>query len=286
MESYYQVKRLTDRRIRIYDPLGVFMDLFIGQKKALLWDTGYGIVPVMGIIRELTSLPLIVVNSHGHIDHAVGNYQFDGPIYIHEKDIPVCQMHYTVKWKTNALHYAEEALDFFTGEPVKAITAHFDREAYLHQNTGHLVPVREGEVFDLGGMELVVVELPGHTPGSIGLLLREEGLLYAADAANNNVWLFLPEALCLSQYRQTLDKIWGLDFDQMIISHFLEPLDKAVILDYMKMADTLDYQKGIYFRAPLAPEVEARLCVLDGFSPDDMMAPGFASVVIREEKLQ
>ena len=79
MGDYYQVQRLTDRRIRIYDPLGVFIDLFIGKEKALLWDTGYGIVPVREVMEELTSQPLIVVNSHGHIDHAAGNYQFDGP---------------------------------------------------------------------------------------------------------------------------------------------------------------------------------------------------------------
>lgn len=42
--------------------------------------------------------------------------------------------------------------------------------------------VREGDTVGGNGQ---VVELPGHTPGSIGLLLEEEGLLVAGDAVKN-----------------------------------------------------------------------------------------------------
>ena len=40
----------------------------------------------------------------------------------------------------------------------------------------NFLPVREGDAFDLGGVTLRVVEIPGHTPGSIGLLCPEKKL--------------------------------------------------------------------------------------------------------------
>ena len=42
MENYYRVTQIGTGRYRIYDPLGVFTDLFVGSEKALLWDTSYG----------------------------------------------------------------------------------------------------------------------------------------------------------------------------------------------------------------------------------------------------
>ena len=55
----------------------VHFDLIVGEKKALLWDTGYGIDELMPLIRSLTDKELIVCNSHGHIDHVGGNYAFE-----------------------------------------------------------------------------------------------------------------------------------------------------------------------------------------------------------------
>ena len=44
MGKYYRISQFSDSRYRIYDPLGVHMDLFIGKEKALLFDTGYGLI--------------------------------------------------------------------------------------------------------------------------------------------------------------------------------------------------------------------------------------------------
>ena len=47
MRDYYQVAQIEKGRYRIFDPLGVFTDLFVGRERALLWDTSYGL-PVCG----------------------------------------------------------------------------------------------------------------------------------------------------------------------------------------------------------------------------------------------
>ncbi len=288
MENYYRVTKIGEGRYRIYDPMGVFTDLFVGSERALLWDTAYGFRDLRSVVRELTDLPLYVVNSHGHIDHACGNYQFDEPIYIHPADIPVIREHHGEYRKKLAIEMARNALDYFTGEPVNAIGQNFDQKTYLNRPVGDLREVREGFVFDLGGMKLEVIEVPGHTPGSIGLLLREERIFYAADAMNDDFWLFMKEACTLSVYKETLKKAWDLDFDSLIISHFPVPLEKKVLLDYMETAEQLDYSKAYPFSAPLTPEANARRFIREGFTPDDMGAgkPGYAGIVISEEKIR
>lgn len=287
MEGYYRVTEIGDGRYRIYDPLGVFTDLFMGSEKALLWDTSYGFRDLKSVVKTLTDLPLYVVNSHGHIDHACGNYQFEEPIYIHPADIPVIRDHHGPYRKKLAVQMAASAADPITGEPLNAIGPDFDACKYLERPLGNLREVREGAIFDLGGMHLAVIEVPGHTPGSIGLLYMEEKIFYAGDSMNDDLWLFLPEACPLSVYKETLKKAWELDFDTLIMSHTPQPLPKKVLLDYMETAEQLNYAKGYPFSAPLTPEASARRFVREGFTPDDMGSgkPGYAGIVISEEKI-
>ena len=76
-EKYFKNHVLFENVVHIEDPLGVFATLIIGQDKALLFDTAYGIGNLREHVEDLTKLPLIVVNSHGHVDHLCGNYHFD-----------------------------------------------------------------------------------------------------------------------------------------------------------------------------------------------------------------
>ena len=61
----------------IYDPESVFCYLVVGNERALLFDTAFGIGSLPGAIRKITDKPVTVVLSHGHTDHANGAYQFD-----------------------------------------------------------------------------------------------------------------------------------------------------------------------------------------------------------------
>ena len=51
-----------------------------GSERALLLDTGLGIVPVKPLIEELYQGELITVNSHFHFDHIGNNHSFE-PVY-------------------------------------------------------------------------------------------------------------------------------------------------------------------------------------------------------------
>jgi len=47
-----------------------------GKDKALLIDTGLGVARLNAFVKTLTTKPLIVVNTHGHPDHAGGDFEF------------------------------------------------------------------------------------------------------------------------------------------------------------------------------------------------------------------
>jgi glyoxylase-like metal-dependent hydrolase (beta-lactamase superfamily II) len=52
--------------------------------------------------------------------------------------------------------------------------------------------IGEGEVFDLGGMEVEAIAVPGHTDGSMVYLLKGQDLLFTGDAigSGHGVWIF------------------------------------------------------------------------------------------------
>lgn len=269
-ENIYTVRELEPGSFRIGNSM-VFMDLIVGAHHALLFDTGYGFGDLRGLVESITEKPLYVVNSHGHVDHACGNEQFGGA-YIHHDDIFLCREHNGREMRMAELETAEVPLDFCL-------------EQYLSLGTGDLKPVGEGHTFDLGGMTLEVVHLPGHTAGSIGLYCPEKRLLYVGDAMNCFVWLFLPEARSLATYINTLHKAAKLPFTHMVQSHEPEPVPKRRLWDYLDLAEHLNFEQGTLVPAPLGYEGETRICTRGGIHFDDRDHPGFAAIMVSKEKI-
>ena len=265
----YSIRELEPGLYRISNS-AVFMDLIVGAHHALLFDTGYGYGDLKAVVRSITDKPLYVVNSHGHVDHACGNEAFGGA-YIHPLDMELCREHNGPQMRRAELDVAE-------------VPAVFDLDAHLRLGTGELKPVGEGDRFDLGGITLEVLHLPGHTAGSIGLWCPERKLLYVGDAMNCFVWLFLPEARSLGTYIQTLHKAAALPFTHMIQSHEPEPVPKRKLWDYLDLAEHLDFESGTPVPAPLGYEGQTRICTRLGIHYDDRDRHGFAAIMISREK--
>ena len=269
-EQIYTVTQLEPGLFRIGNSM-VNMDLIVGSHHALLFDTGYGFGSLKTLVEDITDKPLYVVNSHGHVDHACGNQQFGGA-YIHELDMSLAVEHNGREMRIAELETAEVPPDF-------------DLEAYLSLGTGELMPVGEGHIFDLGGMTMEVVHLPGHTAGSIGLWCPERKLLWVGDAMNCFVWLFLPEAQSLDTYIASLHKAAALPFTHMIQSHEPQPVPKRKLWDYLDLAEHLDFEAGTAVPAPLGYEGETRICTRCGIHYDDRDHPGFAAIHISSDKI-
>ena len=279
-DNYYKTEKIFDRVYRISSLEGTFLFLFLGEKKALLLDTAYGFGNLETVVRKITDLPLLIVNSHGHLDHVCGNFQFDEDIYIHPLDMELCKSHNSAESRQKIVKGARKLMDFTSGQVRNALPDDFSEAGYIHQGYGNLVPLVDEQVFELGGMTITVHELPGHTRGSVGLVYREERAIFPADAINQLMFLFLPESTDLSTYRETLRKANSIDIRHVVFSHSPRIAPKSIFEDFIECADQVDYDRGFPFDEKEFLEYEPRICPRKGFGPNDTMKPGFAAIII------
>lgn len=64
--------------------------IVIGNEKALVIDTMMGYEDVHAVVKSVTDLPVLVVNTHGHCDHIYGNVYLTRA-YLHPADLANCQ---------------------------------------------------------------------------------------------------------------------------------------------------------------------------------------------------
>jgi glyoxylase-like metal-dependent hydrolase (beta-lactamase superfamily II) len=243
----YTIHPLFPNVYHIADPLGVYMTLIVGSEKALLFDTGYGIERLDDTIRGITSLPLIVVNSHGHVDHVLGNRLF-AEVYIHPADLAVHRRHTAQEFKRSVTGQRRDHPERFP--------AGFSAKEYLAKHKTKMHPLADGDVFDLGGVTLTVVHIPGHTPGGIALLDDRDRLLLVGDSASLHVWMFLQESTSMATYIQSLEKLQALDgqYDAVIASHMPGLVSKAIIPRLIHCASHIDPQKSAPYASPIADQ--------------------------------
>ena len=130
--SYFKVFKQSDNLYQFKDALGSLCTLLIGTERALVLDTCYGIGDLYSEIKNLTNLPLIVVNSHGHMDHSCGNYQFD-EVYIHSNDLELVKKHNSLEWRKRNISSAVN---------MKVLPINFNEELYLSQKWGKMIVLK------------------------------------------------------------------------------------------------------------------------------------------------
>lgn len=233
--SYFITYQVNDHIYQLKDPMGVLTTLVIGKEKALLVDTAYGIGDLKEAIKNITSLPLIVINSHGHMDHSCGNYQFE-EVYINELDYELCQRHNNKQKRIENLESADN---------LKLLSDSFDREKYLEYREGNLKLI-DFNTIDLGDLTIEIIPLSGHTIGSIGFLIKEDRLLITSDAICPWVWMFLDESTTVPVYLNMLKETIKLPFDGFLLGHGAgQIMPKDDILKYIKVTEDIDLDKSV-----------------------------------------
>jgi hydroxyacylglutathione hydrolase len=179
------------------------MYLVRGDARAVLIDTGFGIGDLKTFVEQLTSLPVTVLLTHGHLDHAFGAGWFS--------DVRLSSLDHRV------LDQHRELI-----RPVHA-EASADGFAVVNQpDLSFLGELTDGEHFDLGGVHIETLAAPGHTPGSMAFLIPQERILLTGDAANQYTFLFLPESSSVSDYRASLSRLRARtegSYDRVLVSH-------------------------------------------------------------------
>lgn len=231
-DSWFEVYRIRPGVLAIYEPhqwQEVISYLIVGNKRALLFDTGMGIGSISHLVKQLTPLPVTVLNSHTHHDHVGGNAEFS--------DVIGRDLDFTRANAAGRPH--SEMAEEITGESVCGnLPVSFDPATYVSRPFKINSYIKEGDVIDLGGRKVEVIATPGHTPDSICLIDRANRLLWTGDTFYPGpIYLFAPET-DFDSYSKSVAKLAQLkkDVDLLLPAHnepvadpsFLARLNAAV----------------------------------------------------------
>jgi glyoxylase-like metal-dependent hydrolase (beta-lactamase superfamily II) len=202
-DPWFEVYKPADQVFAIYEPHQfeeTISYLIVGRKQAVLFDTGMGIGDLRKVVTRLTSLPVTVLNSHTHNDHVGDNWQFDT---IYSADSA-----FTRKNAQGAREDVQAELD--PGNVCGDLPKGFDAGRYQTRPWKPTKFIHDGDRLNLGGRTLEILATPGHTPDSIVLLDRANGLLFTGDTYYPApIWLFRPET-DLDAYAASIRKLAAL----------------------------------------------------------------------------
>jgi glyoxylase-like metal-dependent hydrolase (beta-lactamase superfamily II) len=237
-EVSYKVEMVEEQVWALYGPANEMLYLVEGSQSALLVDTGMGIGDLPGVLRGLTDRPIVVVDTHGHPDHAGGNPFFD-TFWMHPADRAILQEMCSDCYRQNDIHAFTDASDPRAERLIAGLVPY--RELPLQE-------LADGLVIDLGGRQFEVLTCPGHTPGSVCLLNSREKLLFSGDSVvATPVWLYLAHSLSLKTYHRSLTRLLerSEEFLTILPGHPPTPLGKPHLADLLACATEILSRPGI-----------------------------------------
>ena len=160
--------------------------LIIGEERAVLFDLAVNSPELKTYAEKLAGKPVRLVLSHGHYDHVfyLNKYQ---DVWMNTKD------EFLLK---------KGMLGFPPVEPCPIIHG-----------------LKAGDVINLGGRELEVFHIPGHTPGSILLLDRKCRVLLSGDTCARRLLFGLHKKVSFKDFCTSLENLKKADFDVMYSAH-------------------------------------------------------------------
>ncbi|MBI1220081.1 MAG: MBL fold metallo-hydrolase [Rhodobacteraceae bacterium] len=201
-----------------------------GRDRDLQVDFGVGVAPLAAAL-PLSGRPVLAVATHAHVDHVGGFHEF----------------------AARAGHAAEAASFAAMDEP-GTLQSWFGQEragpslARLPSPSFRLadwalIPapltetLAEGGVIDLGDRRFAVLHLPGHSPGSIGLLDEAAGLLIAGDAIYQGGLVDDIPGADIGAYCATMERLRHLDCALVLGGHgdpMTRPQMQAIAEGYLR----------------------------------------------------
>ncbi len=210
----------------IREPLGdddVKSYLVEGARDVAVLDTGMGIDDFRGLVAQRSDRQPIVLHSHSHWDHIGDSYKFER-VLIHASEAD--DLRRGAEWGSYSNWFPPE---FIAAHPLPAT---FDPATAGIPGCEPSGLLRHGDSIDLGGRRLEVFHTPGHSPGGITLLDREQRLLFPGDAINFGTLYLFFEGCDPAAYRATLNLLADLapHVDAVYPSHGGWPMSPADLL--------------------------------------------------------
>ena len=164
--------------------------LYLGSERAVLIDALETSKGLFRGVREITDLPVDVLITHGHLDHAGAAlpafYDAGCGIYMNMLDLDLLKA-----------RIPDTKEEWFT-------------------------PLHDGDIFDLGDRKLTAIACQGHSPGSMVFLDRENRVMFSGDTiGSGEFWMQIPVAMPLSafwpQVQRLAELVSDIPADELLI---------------------------------------------------------------------
>ncbi|WP_420394342.1 MBL fold metallo-hydrolase [Acuticoccus sp.] len=221
-DPWFAVEWHPDGVVRIWEPhvsrlLRANIWLIAGRDRHLLVDAGMGVASLRAFLAPLLDRPVTLLVTHAHVDHVGSAAEFAGDILMHPAEADLLaeptDWSLTFDTATDERKRTLQASGFDTEGSLIAALPHdgFDPARWTIEPARVTATVDEGDTIDLGDRRLTVLHLPGHTPGSIGLLEEATGTLVGGDAIYDGLIIdTLPES-DRAPYAATMRRLRELD---------------------------------------------------------------------------
>lgn len=183
-------EKLCEGVYRLNEFDGTNCYLVLGTERALLIDCGSGFCDLLGRVKELTDLPVVLAATHGHGDHTGGKGQFER-IYVHEDDCT------RINRFQNTTFFRKILVQFNATLRANGFSANDVRKP---QKKTEVLPMKDGQVFDLGGCQVRVKHTIGHSKGSVAFVDDHDKIVFSGDNVCDALWMQLPGAASLEEW--------------------------------------------------------------------------------------
>jgi glyoxylase-like metal-dependent hydrolase (beta-lactamase superfamily II) len=194
-----------------------------GRDRDLLIDTGLGLFDLQTAFADLFARPVTVVLTHAHRDHSGGAHSF-ADVRIHE-----CERHWAEsahdQLPLDIAEWPDGLADWFAARGYACGRSLFDIPVAQDRLRRGLEKIRvsaglvEGDVIDLGNRAFEILHLPGHSPGSIGLLNRSTGQFFSGDAIYDGPLLDDLEESNRADCAATMRRLASIEVTQVLPGH-------------------------------------------------------------------
>ena len=145
----------------------------VGAERVLVIDSGFGMA---GDLRKYiegfvgTEKPIFCICTHGHSDVLGAASQFD-EVYLKKEDAGAFPE------STDPALRLQQLAGFVSGD---AQMLEYGKKVMLDNSKVSFRDLKDGDHFHLGGVHVGIIEIPGHTKGSIAVRITREGVTKSA----------------------------------------------------------------------------------------------------------
>ena len=188
--------------------------VLVGSERSLLIDAGMGYYDLKALVESLTDKPYDVVITHAHPDHAGMMHQFD-QVYLNEKDLP------NLAWAANTPTFNLDEFIWNNRLHVGDWGAWEVTADMINRGSKDtkVLPLNEGDVFDLGNRKITAHAIPGHSLGHMYFIDDYSRIAFTGDCCNYNSGT---QQVAISSLIRSLKKLldgYGKTYDRIFTGH-------------------------------------------------------------------